>query len=65
MKKEREMASSKSMVRLAADAAMPPSEADRKKLELGDMMEHAHGKMREHIEEEVEKVDRRSKRLHS
>jgi hypothetical protein len=33
------------------------SEAERKKLELGDAMEHEHGQAREETEEDIEKID--------
>ncbi len=41
------------------DAAGSLSEHDRKKLELGDAMEHEHGRKREEIEEDIEELDAR------
>ena len=35
-----------------------PPEHDRKKMELGDAMEHEHGQDREDIEEDIEELDK-------
>jgi hypothetical protein len=51
-------AKSKSM----ADTPAPLKETDKKKLELGDAMEHEHGQSRESTEEDIESLDRGDKR---
>jgi hypothetical protein len=35
-----------------------PSEHDRKKMELGDAMEHEHGQDREETEKDIEELDK-------
>jgi len=58
--KEKELGASKNAVDSAkpeADGRTPLSENDKKKLELGGMMEHEQGQPREKLEEEVEKLD--------
>jgi hypothetical protein len=34
-------------------------EKDRKKIELGDAMEHEHGQKREELEEDIERIDKK------
>jgi hypothetical protein len=48
---------SKSFVPSSTDQSRPLSERERKKLELGEAMEHEHGQTREDIEEDIEKLD--------
>jgi len=48
---------SKSVLDSSADPSGSLTERERKKLELGDAMEHEHGQTREDIEEEIEKLD--------
>jgi hypothetical protein len=50
-------ADSKSTVGPAEAPGETVGEHDRKKLELGDAMEHEHGQAREDLEEEIEEVD--------
>jgi hypothetical protein len=49
-------ARSKSMVTPTSPNSLPENE--RKKMELGDAMEHEHGQEREETERDIEKLDR-------
>jgi len=49
-------AESKSFVE--PDAGGSLDESDRKKLELGEAMEHDHGQSREELEEDIEDIDK-------
>ena len=50
-------AESKSVAGNAGGGAGAVGEKDRKKMELGDAMEHEHGAKREELEEEIERMD--------
>ena len=50
-------ADSKSIVDRAEGGGASLGEHDRKKLELGDAMEHEHGQNREDLEEDIEEID--------
>ena len=54
-------AKSKSMVDVRGPSG-PLKETDRKKLELGDAMEHEHGQARENTEQDIESLDQGTKR---
>jgi hypothetical protein len=50
-------ADSKSMAHTAGGDMGQVGEEDRKKMELGDAMEHEHGQNREELEEDIERID--------
>jgi hypothetical protein len=50
-------AESKTMADTAGREGAPVGEKDRKKMELGDAMEHEHGQNREELEEDIERID--------